>query len=136
MLEKNFTTKTNSAARLKREDHIREPRIAPKERDVQRLREHETAGSDFLKGLNSARRRLVREDLAVANVDDAMRVLSNIGLVSDENNGVATGVKLIEERHDLEARLGVEVSSRLVGKNDGGVVNQGTGNGDALTLAA
>jgi hypothetical protein len=69
-------------------------------------------------------------------VDDAMGVLGDVGLVGDEHDGVAAGVEGVEEGHDLEAGFGVEVAGGLVGEDDGGVVDQGAGDGDALALAA
>ena len=45
-------------------------------------------------------------------------------------------VEVVEEGHDLVAGFGVEVSGGLVCEDDGGVVDQGAGDGDALALAA
>ena len=42
----------------------------------------------------------------------------------------------VEEGHDLDAGFGVEVAGGLVGEDDGGAVDQGAGDGDALPLAA
>ena len=83
-----------------------------------------------------ARRRLIGEDLAVADVDDAVSVLGDIGFVGDEDDGVAFCVELIEEGHDFGAGLGVEVAGGLVGEDDGRTVDEGAGDGDALALAA
>src|ERR1700692_2498038 len=63
---------------------------------------------------------MVAGDDAVADGDDAMGVLGDIGLVGDDDDGVAVGVKLVEESHDLVAGFGVEVSGGLVGEDDGG----------------
>ena len=43
---------------------------------------------------------------------------------------------VIEESHDLEAGLGVEVSRGLVGEDDRRIVDQSARDGDALALAA
>ncbi len=43
---------------------------------------------------------------------------------------------VVEQRHDLDAGLGVEVAGRFVGQDDGGPVDQGAGDGDALALTA
>src|SRR5208282_94387 len=86
--------------------------------------------------LTGSRRWLVGEDLAVADVDDAVSKLRDIGLVGYEDDGVAAGVELVEEGHDLEAGLGVKVAGGLIGEDDRRVVDQGAGNGDALALAA
>ena len=83
-----------------------------------------------------AGRGVVGGDGAVADGDDAVGVLGDVGLVGDEDDGVALGVEIVEEGHDLVAGLGVEVSGGLVGEDDGGVVDEGAGDGDALALAA
>ena len=61
---------------------------------------------------------LVGEDLAVANVDDAMRVFGDVGLVGDEHDGVALGVKVSNSAMIstpvLESRLPVGSSARMI----------------------
>src|SRR5689334_22858647 len=79
---------------------------------------------------------MVAGDDAVANGDDTMSVLGDIRLVGDEDDGVAPSVEFIKEGHDLVAGLGVEVAGGLVGEDDGGVVDKGTGDGHALALTA
>src|SRR5215831_18974038 len=49
--------------------------------------------------------RFIRRDLAVTDADDAVRVLGDVAFVGDENDGIAFGMKLIEELHDLDSRL-------------------------------
>ena len=56
------------------------------------------------RGSANARRRLVGEDSSVADVDDTMRIFGDVGLVGDEDNGVAAGVECIEKRHDLDRK--------------------------------
>ncbi len=63
-------------------------------------------------------RLLVAEYLPVANVDDAVGILGDVMLVGDENDVVALLVESVEQRHDLDAGLGVEVARGLVGEND------------------
>src|SRR5436190_13916401 len=74
--------------------------------------------------------------LAVADVDDAMRVGGDVGLVRDEDDRVAPRVQPMEHLHDFLAGLRVEVAGRLVGEQDGRVVHQGARDGDALALTA
>ena len=93
-------------------------------------------GSILIRVLAEALGGLVGEDLAVADVDDAMSVFGDVGLVGDEHDGVALGVERVEEGHDLDAGFGVEVAGGLVGEDDGRAVDQGAGDGDALALAA
>jgi len=55
----------------------------------------------------------------------------------NEHDGLALLLmKLFEDVHDLTAGLGIEVPGGLVGKEDFGIVHEGAGDGDALTLAA
>jgi len=42
---------------------------------------------------------------------------------------------VVEECHDLVACFGVEVTGGLVGEDDGGVIDEGSCDGDALTLS-
>ena len=79
---------------------------------------------------------MIARDDAISNGDNAMRVFGDVRLVGDEDDGVALGVEVVEERHDLLAGLGVEVAGGLVGEDDGGTVDQRAGDGDALALAA
>ncbi len=51
-----------------------------------------------------------------------MRILGDVGLVRDEDDGVALGMQSVEEGHDLVAGLGVEVAGGLVGQDDGGLL--------------
>src|SRR5262245_14220602 len=79
---------------------------------------------------------LVALDLPVADVDRAVRVLRDVALVGDEDDGVAVLVELLEQPHDLLARGRVEVPRGLVGQQDRGAHDQGAGDGHALALAA
>src|ERR1019366_6331351 len=96
-----------------------------------------SAGRMVLNGTDlGSRRFLIAEDLAVANVDDAMRVLGDIVLVGDQDDGVALIVQTIEQRHNFHAGLRVQVAGGLVRQNDGRTVDQGASNGHALPLSA
>ena len=57
-------------------------------------------------------------------------------LRGDEDDGVAGLMKPLEQRHDLEAGLGLEVAGRLVGQQDRRVVHERARDGDALALSA
>ena len=58
---------------------------------------------------------VVGVDGAVADGDDAVGEFGDVGLVGDDDDGVALGVEVVEEGHDLVAGFGVEVSGGLVG---------------------
>ena len=75
-------------------------------------------------------------DFAVADADDAVGVGGDVGLVSDQDDGVTSPVQAREETHDFLAGLGVQVASGLVGEKDRRMVHQSASDGDALALSA
>ena len=56
--------------------------------------------------------------------------------MGDENQSFALGVKFIENFQNLHAGGGVEIASGFIGQNDERIVDERTGDGDALLLAA
>ena len=60
----------------------------------------------------------------------------DVVFVRDHDDRLARVVQLLEHLHDFVAGLGVEVTGRLVGQDDVGVVDQRAGDRDALLLAA
>ena len=68
-------------------------------------------------------------------MDRAMRERCDIGFVRDEDDGIACLMQAGEKRHDLAARLRIEVAGWLVGKQDRRVVHQRAGDRHALTLS-
>ena len=76
-------------------------------------------------------------DAAVGEVNGAVGELGDFGVVGDQEDGLAAG--FVEGQEDVEdgtAGLGVEVSGGLVGEEEGGIVDEGAGDGDALAFAA
>ena len=57
-------------------------------------------------------------------------------VVGDQDDRAARRVELVEEGHDLGARMAVEVAGRLVGEDQRGFGDERAGDGDALLLAA
>ena len=53
----------------------------------------------------------------------------------EDNGNPLNFVQLLEDRHDLGARFGVQVAGRFVGQDDGRIVDQRAGDGDPLLLA-
>jgi hypothetical protein len=49
-------------------------------------------------------------------VDHAVGVLRNVRLVGDQDDGIALGVQIIKQSHNLIAGLGVQVAGRLIGR--------------------
>lgn len=56
--------------------------------------------------------------------------------MGDENDRASLGAEFGEEGEDGETGLGVEISRGFVGEDDFGVIDEGSGDGDALHLAA
>ena len=80
--------------------------------------------------------RFVRVDLTVANVDYSMGVVCDIGLVGDEDDCVAFGLELVEQRHNFNTGFGIQITCGLIREDDGRTVDESAGDGDALALTA
>ena len=80
--------------------------------------------------------RLVPLDATVHQLDGPVGMAGDVGFVSNNDNGVAVGMQPVEQGHDLNAGLGIEISSGLIGQQDGRVVYQGPRNRDPLALAS
>jgi hypothetical protein len=82
-------------------------------------------------------RLLVGKYQAVLDMDDALSVFSDFGLVSDEDDGAAMlFVQSLEGAEDNLAGATVEVARRLISKDQSWVVYERAGDGDTLDLAA
>ena len=53
-----------------------------------------------------------------------------------DNGATVFLVQFVEQIHDFGSHLGIQVTGRLIGKDDVGVADNGTGNGDTLALTA
>ena len=77
------------------------------------------------------------DDPPVPDINPLPGVAGDVRLVSDHDQGdLFLLIELREDVHDLRARLGVQVSGRLVRQDQGGIVQQRPGDGDPLLLAA
>src|SRR5205085_8661588 len=79
---------------------------------------------------------LVARDHAVFDVNDAMRVFGDVMLVSYQNDRVSFALESVKQRHNLHARLRIQVAGGFVSKNDRRSVHQRTRDGDSLPLTA
>jgi len=61
---------------------------------------------------------LVARNLAVEQVNLAVRVRRNVVFVRHQHDGLARPVQILEQPHDFVARRRVEVSGRLVGEQN------------------
>jgi hypothetical protein len=75
------------------------------------------------------------DDLAVAHVNDAVAILSRLGIVRDHHDGLPKFLigKAQHIEDDLRI-LRVKIPRRFVGQNHSGLVDQCTGEGNALLL--
>jgi hypothetical protein len=55
--------------------------------------------------------------------------------MSHHYDGLALFMDLVNQRHYFLAGRAVEVAGGLIGQENGGIPNQGPGNGDALPLS-
>lgn len=62
--------------------------------------------------------------------------LGDLGVVSDHEDGLARRVEASENREDAAAGRRVQITRWFVSEQDGGLINQGAGDGNALSLAA
>src|SRR5688572_5199946 len=83
-----------------------------------------------------AGRGMVVRHLAVAELDLAPCVIGDVGLMGHQEDRVARLMQLVEQVHDLPGGVRVEVAGGLVGEQERRLVDQGAGDGYALTLAA
>ena len=75
-------------------------------------------------------------DQPVAQSHHAVAVLGDLGFMGHDDDGLATAMELVEQRHDLHGRRGIEVAGGLVGQQDRRLAHQGARHRDALALAA
>jgi len=68
--------------------------------------------------------------------DDTVGVFGDVVFVGHEDDGVALGMQTVEQRHEFNTCLRVEIAGGFVGQDDGRAVHQGAGNGYALPLAS
>ena len=79
---------------------------------------------------------MIIQDHSIAHHDVALRVGSDVLLVRHHHNCDSMLVELLKNCHDLDAGAAIEITGRLVRKQDLGLVNQRPRYGHALLLAA
>src|SRR3954468_18430833 len=63
--------------------------------------------------------RLVADDVSAFDLDHATtHLVDDVGVVRDHHDGGAGAVDPVQQPHDLDGRVRVEVSGRLVGQQD------------------
>jgi len=80
---------------------------------------------------------LVADDEPVAHADDPVAGRTDLRIVGDDDEGLATlTIEPTHERQHVGRPRGVEVSRRLVAQDDHRIVDEGSRDRDALLLAA
>src|SRR4051812_43932875 len=78
---------------------------------------------------------LIGFNLTIAHANDAFGPGSDVVFVRYHDDRLACDVEPNEHLHDLVAGFRIEIASRLVRENDVRIIDQSTGDGDALLLA-
>src|SRR5664280_1505860 len=88
-------------------------------------------------GLSVSRRHLMilKQD-TVSDVHGTVGVGGDVWLVSDEQDGPALVAQSLERCENVVSRDGIEVSGRLIGKDERRIVDEGACDGHPLHLAA
>ena len=74
--------------------------------------------------------------MSVHDADHALCLLGKLLIVRDQNNRCAAFMQFMEQSHDVVSGFRVEVSRRLVGKQNGRIGCEGSCNGNTLLLSA
>ncbi len=77
----------------------------------------------------------VGDDLAIADLDDALCVLGHAHVVGDDDDGVAFGMQFAEDRHHFLTGFRIERACGFVGQDHLAAVHQRACDRHALLLA-
>ena len=75
-------------------------------------------------------------EVAVCQLDAAVGLAGDVGVMSDHQNGVAGGMQLVKKVEDDVFVGFIEISRWLIGKNQFWLIDQRAGDGHALLFAA
>src|SRR5437667_12859228 len=80
-------------------------------------------------------RGFVARNPSVQNSDDPTRVTGHGLFMGDDDDGVTLLREFLEQGHDFDAGLRIEVARRFIGQKNRGVVDERARDGNALTVA-
>src|SRR3954469_16734258 len=75
-------------------------------------------------------------DFSIHERDPSLRACGDGGIVRDEDDRLVVRGQLFEDGDDVGAGFLIEVAGRLVGEDQRRIVDERSGDGDALALAA
>ena len=70
---------------------------------------------------------LIGYNLSIPKADSPSRIGGDVRLMGDQDNSNTLAVELLENSHDLQAGLSIQIARRLVSQDQSWVVDQGTG---------
>src|SRR5512143_2251085 len=79
---------------------------------------------------------VVLDHAAVLQAHDALAVHRDVGLVRDDDDRLAVGVQLVEQRANLDSGLRIAIARGFVGQQNRRIRHERTRDRDALALAA
>ncbi len=79
--------------------------------------------------------RTIGDYTAVSEAHDAVAVVRDVVLVGHEHYGLALAAQILQDRDDLLACACVQVPRRLVGENEGRIIDQSPRNRHSLLFA-
>ena len=71
-------------------------------------------------------------DLPIPHEDDSLSNAGNIRVVGNHQNGLTLGVGLAQQTQHIECGLAIKISGGFISQQDGWLVDQSSGKGDAL----
>jgi hypothetical protein len=74
--------------------------------------------------------------VAVEQVDGALRISGDVGVVGYQQDGPSLLLEFNEKVHDLNACLRVDVACRLISQDQQGIIRESPRNGNALLLSS
>src|SRR4029079_5226633 len=102
-----------------------------------RLERHRAAEAGWARaGWLSARATRIVLDQPIAHVDAPGERRRDLAVMGDDEKRRSLAVELVQQGHDLCARVRVEVPGRLVGKEDGRFADDRTGDRHSLALSS
>ena len=76
----------------------------------------------------------IRHDLAVADLNDPLRLLGDPPIVRHDDHGVSDSVQLMQNGHQRLTAGAIQRAGRFIGQNDFRAVHKSSGNTDPLLL--
>src|SRR5690606_5657993 len=116
---------------------ITTPRTVRKERSMLRLMARQASLAVSRNMVRLPHLQLVIGEVAIDEAQEALAIGCDVLLMRDHDDGDRPfAVQPRDEVHDLPAGLRIQIAGRLIGEEDGGIGDDGAGDGHPLLLAA